>query len=70
MEKLGYRMYCRKCKKLVDVHECHREERVLPELKPEFDLVTWCCFNCGEPIIEVTELGELVDRDKGRLIKE
>lgn len=56
MKKLGYRMYCRKCKKLVDVYECDREERVLPELKPEFDLATWCCSNCGEPIIEVTEL--------------
>ena len=60
MKTLGYRMYCRRCKKLVQVYECHKEERVLPELKPEFDLITWCCSTCNEPIIEVTDAGQEV----------
>jgi hypothetical protein len=56
-------MYCHKCKKLVDVHGCHREKRVLPELKPEFDLVTWCCSVCGEPIIKVTEFQRVKEKE-------
>jgi hypothetical protein len=56
-------MYCRKCKKLVDVHESHREKRVLPELKPEFDLITWCCSVCGEPIIKVTQFQKVKEEE-------
>jgi hypothetical protein len=56
MKLLGYNMYCRKCKKIVDVYEGYKEKKVLPELKPEFDVATWCCSLCGEPIIEVSEL--------------
>jgi hypothetical protein len=54
-EKKGPRFYCRKCKKIVDVYEGYREEKVLPELSPEFDVVRWCCVECENPVVEVTE---------------
>lgn len=56
MKMLGYRLYRRNCNKPVDVYECHRREKVLPEIKPEFDIVTWCCVACNKPVIEATEL--------------
>jgi len=56
LKTLGYRLYCRNCKKIVDVYECRRREKALPEIKPEFDIVTWCCVTCNKPLIEVTEL--------------
>ncbi|MDY6965963.1 MAG: hypothetical protein SVM80_08355 [Halobacteriota archaeon] len=56
MKKLGHTFFCRNCKKLVDVCECYREEKVFPDLRPEFDVITWCCSLCNEPIIEVSEL--------------
>ena len=55
-EKSSLRFYCRRCRKMVDVYECYREEKVFPELKPEFDVVTWCCSICHSPIIEVSKL--------------
>jgi hypothetical protein len=56
LEKLGYMLYCRNCSEPVDVYECHRREKVLPEIKPAFKMVTWFCVSCNEPAIEVTEL--------------
>ncbi|RLI05607.1 hypothetical protein DRO26_01730 [Candidatus Bathyarchaeota archaeon] len=55
MSKQKARFYCRKCKKIVEVYECYREVKVFPEIKPEFDVVTWCCSVCNTPIIEVSE---------------
>jgi len=28
----------------------------MPEVNPIFDVVTWCCKICKEPIVEVTEM--------------
>jgi elongation factor P--beta-lysine ligase len=56
LKKLGYRLYCRNCRGLVDVCECHRKEKTLPEIKPEFEMVTWCCVSYNEPVTEITEL--------------
>lgn len=56
MKKLEYRLHCHNCRELADVYECHRKEKTLPEIKPEFEVVTWCCVSCNEPPIEVTEL--------------
>lgn len=52
------RFYCRKCKKIVQVYEGYKEEKVFPELKPKFNIVTWCCKECHSPIIEVSELSK------------
>jgi len=54
-EKL-VRMYCRRCRKMVGVYESYREEKVYPEENPVFDVVTWSCNLCHQPIIEVSEL--------------
>jgi len=56
LKKLGYRLYCCNLRELVDVCECHRKEKALPEIKPEFEMVTWCYVSCNELVIEVTEL--------------
>ena len=56
MKTLGYELYCPKCRKIVDVYECHRQEKVLPETKPEFDVITGCCSICNEPVMKVTTL--------------
>lgn len=56
MKNYGYRMYCLKCRKIVNVQAGNKEKRVLPELKTEFNLITLCCSICGEPVIKVTEL--------------
>ncbi len=50
------RFYCRKCRKIVDVYEDYVEKKVFPELKPEFDVVTYCCSICHTPIIEVSRI--------------
>jgi len=55
---LGYRFYCRRCRKIVDVYEACIEEKVLPEVKPEFDVATWCCSVCSQPIVEVARLSK------------
>ncbi|MEM1537723.1 MAG: hypothetical protein QXK12_00050 [Candidatus Nezhaarchaeales archaeon] len=54
MKDLNYVFYCRRCKKLVKVYEAYVEEKVFPEVKPEFDVATWCCSICGEPIVQVS----------------
>jgi len=53
-EQKNLRFYCRKCKKMVNVYECAKEEKVFPENKPEFDVVTWCCSICHSPIVEIS----------------
>ena len=52
---LDYLFFCRRCRRHRKVYEGYRERKVLPEGKPEFDIVTWCCSVCKEPIVEVTE---------------
>ncbi len=39
---------------MVNVYECAKEEKVFPENKPEFDVVTWCCSICHSPIVEIS----------------
>jgi hypothetical protein len=56
MEKLDYKLYCPECKKIVDVYECNRQEKLLPEIKPEFDVIKVCCSICNKPIMKVTAL--------------
>lgn len=58
VKELNYLFFCRKCKRLRKVFEAYRETLVLPELKPEFDVVTWCCVVCKEPVVEVTTLSK------------
>ena len=54
MKTLGYKLYCSECRENVDVYECHRQEKVLPEINPEFDVIKVCCSIYNKPIIEVT----------------
>ncbi len=56
VEELGHVFYCRKCRRLRKVFEGHRERLVLPLEKPVFDVVTWCCAICKEPVVEITEV--------------
>lgn len=56
MNQLEHLFFCRKCRRLRKVYEGHRERAVLPEQKPEFDIVTWCCVICKEPVVEITEV--------------
>mgnify|MGYP001042422610 CR=1 FL=1 len=58
LAELDYVFFCRKCRRLRRVYEGHRETLVLPEQKPEFDIVTWCCVICKEPVVEVTTLSQ------------
>ncbi|HDN05554.1 MAG TPA: hypothetical protein ENF90_00995 [Candidatus Bathyarchaeota archaeon] len=64
METLNFKLYCRHCRKIVNVYECHREEKVLPEIKPEFDLITVCCIVCKNPIMKMTKLHKKLGEDK------
>lgn len=54
--ELDHPFFCRKCRRLRKVYEGHREVLVLPEQKPEFDIVTYCCVVCKEPVVEITEI--------------
>ena len=54
VEELNHVFFCRKCRRLRKVYVGYRETLVLPEHNPEFDVVTWCCVVCKEPIVEVT----------------
>ncbi len=56
MKTLGYKLYCSECRKIVDVYERRRQKKVLPEIKPEFDVITVCCSICNKPVMKVTEL--------------
>jgi len=56
MEKFNFKLYCRNCKKIVNVYKCKREENAFPELKPEFDLITLCCSICKKPIIKISRV--------------
>lgn len=55
MKALKFRLYCRECRKVVDVYECDRKRNMLPETKPEFDIITVCCSACKNPIMKITE---------------
>ena len=43
---------------MVEVYEAYVEEKVFPELKPEFDVVTYYCSICHSPIIEVSRISK------------
>jgi len=66
MRKLGYRLYCSQCRKIVDVYECNRQEKVLPEIKPEFDVINVCCSVCKKPIMNVTALHKSSNEEGGK----
>ena len=54
VEELNYVFYCKKCGRLRKVFEGYHEKAVIPEQEPKFDVVTWCCTICKEPLVEVT----------------
>ncbi|MGC9346209.1 MAG: hypothetical protein ACP5ER_05415 [Candidatus Bathyarchaeales archaeon] len=56
MKTLGYKLYCPECRKIVEVYECNSQGKVLPEIKPEFDVITVCCSICNKPVMKVTKL--------------
>ena len=55
-EELNHVFFCKKCRRLRTVYEGYREKSVMPEVNPIFDVITWCCKICKEPIVEVTEM--------------
>jgi hypothetical protein len=63
METLGYKLYCSNCRKIVDVYVCHRKKKVLPEIKPEFDVITCCCSICNKPVMKVNMLHKNGDEE-------
>jgi uncharacterized CHY-type Zn-finger protein len=56
MPRLSFRLYCRHCRKIVEVYDCHRKEDVIPEKNPEFNTITICCATCKKSIMKMTEL--------------
>ncbi|MDH5754163.1 MAG: hypothetical protein OEY95_03010 [Candidatus Bathyarchaeota archaeon] len=64
MKTFKFKLYCRQCKKIVEVYNCHREKSVLPETNPKFDVITVCCSICKKPIMKMTELHSKKRKEK------
>ena len=53
------KLYCRKCCGIVESSESYLEEKTFPERNPEFDIATYCCSICNNPIMEITQFQKI-----------